>query len=192
MVDTGRGRIVGRVDVGGPARHVTLVGSQVWTALGTKAERVAVVDVSRPERARACGGRSGRRGSRTTWARPLGGRRVWITSGDRRELAIYAARSGHGPLRRLRADAPPQHVTFGGGRAYVTSGDDGLLRVHALDGTICGRRACRPARTTFRKARAALTPSLSRGTLCVMSPTAHWCAGCRLPARRTRLPRAEP
>jgi hypothetical protein len=30
----------------------------------------------------------------------------------------------------LRADAPPQHVTFHGPLAFVTSGDSGTLRTH--------------------------------------------------------------
>src|SRR5207253_1395725 len=49
-VDVGRGRIVGRVAVGGPARHVSIdaSGSIVWVSLGSKAEQVVVVDVSRP------------------------------------------------------------------------------------------------------------------------------------------------
>jgi hypothetical protein len=99
-----------------------------------------------------------------------GGRRVWITSGDRRELAIYGARSGR-PLRRLRADAPPQHVTFAGGRAYVTSGDDGLLRVHALDGSLL--RTTRVPAGSYNVQQGegvVLTPSLSQGMLCVVSP----------------------
>ena len=32
-------------------------------------------------------------------------------------------------LKTLAGDAPPQHVSFLGGRAYVTSGDSGTLRV---------------------------------------------------------------
>ena len=62
-----------------------------------------------------------------------GGRRVWVTSGDRGRIAIYEASSGE-LVRTIAADARPQHVTFMGDRAFVTSGDDAVLRVHALDG----------------------------------------------------------
>ena len=68
------------------------------------------------------------------------GRRVWVTSGDRGRIAIYEARSGR-LVRTLGADAPPQHVTFMGDRAFVTSGDDAVLRVHALDGAALALRA---------------------------------------------------
>src|SRR6266480_493201 len=51
-------------------------------------------------------------------------------------LAIYDRRTGN-VLRRLPADAPPQHVTFSGSHAYVTSGEDGTLRVLSLrDGAV--------------------------------------------------------
>ena len=66
-----------------------------------------------------------------------GGRRVWVTSGDRGRIAIYDARTG-GLVRTIAADAPPQHVTFVDDRAFVTSGDDGVLRIHALDGRRVG------------------------------------------------------
>lgn len=168
VVDTERGRVLGRADVGGPARHIALVDSLVWTALGTKAERLAVVDVAIPERPRLV------RTFRTPWLAhdvgfTPGGRRAWVTSGDRRRLALYDIRSGR-LVRTIPGDAPPQHVSFIGRRAYVTSGDDGLLRVHALDG--------RQLRTTPVPVGSynvqqgwgiVLTPSLSRGTLCIVS-----------------------
>ena len=45
-----------------------------------------------------------------------------MTAGEDRRI------SAHG--RVLAADAAPQHVTFLDGRAFVTSGDDGTLRVY--------------------------------------------------------------
>ena len=168
VLDTERGRVVGRVEVGGPARHIAVVGSTVWTALGTKADRVAVVDAAVPTRPRVV------RAFRTPWpAHDIGfapgGRRAWITSGDRRRLGIYDIRSG-ALIRTIAADAPPQHVTFIGDRAYVTSGDDGLLRVHALDGRLL-RTAHVPVGSYNVQAGwgVVLTPSLSQGTLCVLS-----------------------
>jgi DNA-binding beta-propeller fold protein YncE len=169
-VDVIRGRVVGRVTVGGPARHLSIDprGRMLWVALGTKAEQVAVVDVSRAARPRLL----------ARFVPPFlahdvgftpGGGLVWVTSGDRGAIAIYHARRRR-LVRRLAADAPPQHVTFHGGRAYVTSGGDGLLRVHDAD----DGRLLRTTRVPLGSYNVQngwgriLTPSLAQGTLCVL------------------------
>jgi hypothetical protein len=83
-------------------------------------------------------------------------------------VAIHDARGGH-VLRTLASGSPPQHVTFDASRAYVTSGVDGTLRVHALSGQLLRVTSipvgsynvqCGPGRI--------LTPSLAHGTLCVL------------------------
>ena len=51
-----------------------------------------------------------------------------MTAGASRRLAIAGAVHA--------ADRAPQHVTFGDGRAFVTSGDAGVLRVQTLDGRV--------------------------------------------------------
>src|SRR5205823_497719 len=73
-------------------------------------------------------------------------------------------------LFAVDADAPPQHVTFLGRRAYVTSGDDGTLRVHATTDARLLRTTSVPVgsynvQQGFGRI---LTPSLERGTLCVL------------------------
>ena len=169
VVDVLRGAVVARVGVGGPARHISLdpSGRRLWTALGTKAEHVAVVDVARPTAPRLL------RRFRASWlAHDVGfapaGDRIWVTSGSRRELALYDRRTGR-LLRRLPAGAPPQHVTFLGARAYVTSGDDGTLEVRsAATGAVL--RTTRVPVGSFNVQEGwgiVLTPSLTRGTLCV-------------------------
>ena len=78
-----------------------------------------------------------------------GGRRVWVTSGDRGRLAIYDDHSACGSCGRSRADAPPQHVTFLGDRAFVTSGDDAApARARPRRPPAAVSAQCRPARTT--------------------------------------------
>jgi DNA-binding beta-propeller fold protein YncE len=136
-VDFHAGRIVGRVRVGGPARHVSIdaAGETLWVSLGSKAERMAIVDVKDPVAPRLL-----RRFRPPFLAHDVGfapgGRHVWVSSGDRGALAVYERRTGQ-VLRRLPADAPPQHVTFSGSHAYVTSGDDGTLKVQSLrDGRV--------------------------------------------------------
>jgi DNA-binding beta-propeller fold protein YncE len=164
-----KGRVVGRVALGGAPRHLSYEPSAevVWVVLGNRADRIAVVDVSRPARPRLL-----RRFSPPFLAHDVGfgPGRVWVTGGASRELVVYDPR---GRPVRLRADAPPQHVTFVGDRAYVASGDDGTLRVHdARTGRLL--RTSRVPGGSFnvqREARAGglvVTPSLSRGTLCVI------------------------
>ena len=171
VVEISGRRVVGRVSVPGPCRHLGIDrgGTRLWTALGSKAERLAVLSLSDPRRPRPV----------TTIRPPFlahdvgftpGGRRVWVTSGDRGRIAIYDARTGE-VIRTLSADAPPQHVTFMGDRAFVTSGDDAMLRVHALDGRLLRSAPVPTGSYNVQHGwRWILTPSLSQGTLCTFSP----------------------
>ncbi len=183
-VDLVRGRIAGAVEIGAHARHVTVSpgGRTLWVALGSKAPAIVVVDVSDPERPRVR-----RRIVPPFLAHDVGfapgGRRVWVTSGDRRRIAVYAAHGAH-PIRVLRGDAPPQHVTFGRRVAYVASGDSGLLRVHALSDGRTARTATIPlgSYNVQRGGGRVLTPSLARGTLTVVAPSGAVLARLRIAA----------
>jgi DNA-binding beta-propeller fold protein YncE len=168
-VDVVRGRVVASVAVGGPARHISIdpSGRTIWVSLGSKAEQVAVVDVSR-----AAAPRLVRRFRPPFLAHDVGivpaGRHVWVSSGDRGALAVYDRRNGD-LLRRLPADAPPQHVTFLDGRVFVTSGDDGILRVYDGAGRLLRATSIPTGSYNVQHAFGGLIlmPSLSRGTLCV-------------------------
>jgi DNA-binding beta-propeller fold protein YncE len=133
-MDVIRGRIVARAQAGPRARHLTIdpSGRMLWVALGSEAREIAVVDVSRPAQPRLV-----RRFRPPFLAHDVGwspdGKRVWVSSADRWELAVYDARTGR-VVARPSGDQPPQHVTFAGTRAYVTSGWSGTLRVHHVDG----------------------------------------------------------
>jgi hypothetical protein len=167
-VDVVRGTIVGRVRLAAWARHVTLdaSGKLLWIGLGNAEPRLAVVDVEDPMRPRLV------RYLRTPFGAHdvgFGPRGVWVTSGDSRVAGVYDRRGGL--TARLAAGAPPQHVTFGDGVAYVTSGADGELRVHALaDGTVL--RATPIPIGSYNVQRGdgerVITPSLDRGTLSVL------------------------
>lgn len=168
VVDVIAGRVVARVDVGGPARHVSLnrAGRRLWTALGMKARHIAVVDVADPARPRLV-----RRFEAPWLAHDVGFAtrdRAWVTSGSERELALYDPRTGE-LLERLPAGAPPQHVTFLGGSAFVSSGDDGTLeRRDVRDGFVVRRSRIPVGSYNVQEAGGlVLTPSLSAGTLCV-------------------------
>jgi DNA-binding beta-propeller fold protein YncE len=168
VVDVVRGRVVGRLALGGPARHVSVDGRRLWAALGTKAERIAVVDVRDPPRPRLLGRIRPWFLAHDVGFAP-GTTRIWVTSGDRSSAAIFDRRTGRS-VARIDAGAPPQHVTFAGGRAYVTSGEDGTLVVHSA---VTGRRlgGSRIPAGSFNVQEGwgrILTPSLSAGTLCVL------------------------
>jgi hypothetical protein len=168
VLDAIRGRLVGRAAVGALARHVTIDpgGRTLWVALGAKAERVAVVDVSRRTRPRLV----------TRFRPPFlahdvgwapGRQRVWVSSGDADRVAVYDRRGRL--LKTLAADEPPQHFTFRGGLVYVASGESGTLRVHRTGGTQL-RKTLIP-RESYNVQQAlgwVVTPGLGTGTLCLL------------------------
>jgi DNA-binding beta-propeller fold protein YncE len=133
-LDLFRGRVLARVAVGRQARHVTIDpgGTRVWVALGSKAKEVAVVDVRTRARPRLL-----ERFRPPFLAHDVAcapdGRHLWVSSGDRFELAVYDLRHGR-LLKRPSGDWPPQHVSFARERAYVTSGWSRTLRLHRADG----------------------------------------------------------
>jgi hypothetical protein len=168
-VDLPRGRILWRTAVPGPARHITASsdGGTLWTALGTAAERVAVLDLEDPRRPRLV----------RTIAPPFlahdvvfaaDGDHVWVTSGDSRRLAVYE-RDARRPVAVLDAGAPPQHVAFRGPSAFVASGDDGTVRLHRGDGALVHEeRVPLGSYNVTLGWQGVVTPSLGRGTLAVL------------------------
>lgn len=174
VVDLVRARVLRRVAVGALARHVTLdpAGRTLWVALGSSAGRIVVVDVgSDPARPRVL-----RHVAPPFLAHDVGfapgGRRVWVTAGRERRIAVYAARGEH-PIRTLAADAAPQHVTFGSGRAFVASGEQPSVVVHALADGARRRRTATPlgSYNVQQAVGRVLTPSLNHGTLTVLDPS---------------------
>ena len=108
--------------------------------------------------------------------------RVWVTSGESLTIAIYEA--GGRLVRTIAADAPPQHVTFMGDRAFVTSGDDAVLRCTLSTAGGSARRRCRSARTTSKSGhRWILSPSLARRML--LRPAPARSAARRAPGGRS-------
>jgi hypothetical protein len=168
-VDVGGARILARVDVPGPARHVTLTpdGEQIWTSLGSKARLVAVLDATKARRPRLV----------RTFAPPFlahdvvaapDGIHVWITSGDSHRFAVYD-RSRRRAVAVVPAGAPPQHIAFVGHLAFVASGDDGTVRVHRLDGDFVRQTEVpQGSYNVTYGVGAAVTPSLERGTVAVL------------------------
>ncbi len=168
VVDLHARRTVGRVDVGGPARHLGIdpTGRTVWTSLGGKAERIAVVDIADPRRPRL-----------VRMVRPPflahdvvfapSGQWVWVTSGTERRIAIY--RPSGRLVATLAADLAPQHVAFGRRVAYVTSGDSGTLRVHRLPNghLLASHTIPLGSYNVSSRSGTVVAPSLSDGTLVI-------------------------
>ena len=180
-VDVLRGRVVGRVKLPGWPRHVTLdpTGKTLWVGLGTSSTQVAVVDVSDPRRPRRVALVTPPFGAHDVGFSP-DGREVWVTSGAAGKTAIYS--SGRGLRTTLPADAAPQHVTFSGTAAYVTSGDAGTLHLQS-------RMTGRVVRTTRIPVGSynvqhglgrVITPSLSHGTLTILNEGAALLATVRV------------
>ena len=171
VLDVANGRIFAREPVGLLARHVGInrEGTRVWTALGPKAEAIAIVDVANPIRPRLIGRLQPPCLSHdVVWA--PSGRQVWVSSGDSHALLVYAATGEI--VRRLPADGPPQHITFDTASAFVTSGLSGTLRRHALDGRqISLTRVPEGSYNVQYGHNRVVTPALGRGSLCIVSPT---------------------
>lgn len=171
-IDLERGRVVHRAAVGEHARHVgrSPDGRTLWIALGSSAAAIAVVDVGEPARPHVV-----RHVRPPFFAHDVGftpdGRRVWVTAGRERRAAIYRPH-GERPAALLAADEAPQHVSFAGAYAYVTSGDGGTLQLRAA---LTGARRATTAipRGSYNVQAAAgriLTPSLMHGTITILDP----------------------
>jgi DNA-binding beta-propeller fold protein YncE len=161
-IDVVRGTIVGHVTLSQWPRHVSLApdGRTLWVSLGTASNAIAVIDVRDPRRLVHVRTVRPPFLAHDVGFSPAG--RPWITGGEAKSI------SAHG--RVLAADEAPQHVTFLGDRAYVTSGGAGTLRVyHEPTARLLGttRIPSGSYNVQFAAGRV-LTPSLSEGTLCVL------------------------
>jgi DNA-binding beta-propeller fold protein YncE len=169
VIDLQRGRIVGGGSVGTEARHLSISpdGRTLWIALGMEAPEVVVVDLDEPERPRVSGRLELPFLAHDVVCAP-DGRRLWVTSGVEPRMALY--RPGRSaPLKTVDADAAPQHVSFGPGRAYVASGEDGSLVSYApLNAAVLGRdRLPIGSYNLSRHGPLVVSPSLDQGTVSI-------------------------
>ena len=165
-VDVVRGELVARLKLRLWPRHLSLSrdGRTLWIALGTASPELAVVDVGNPRSPFVRGRVRPPVPAHDVGFSPSG--RVWVTAGDARSITVYDGTEA----RTLPADTAPQHVTFLHGRAFVTSGDDGTLRVYDEPSAQLLRTTPVPVGSynVQYAAGRVLTPSLGRGTLCVL------------------------
>jgi YVTN family beta-propeller protein len=169
VVSLTRDRVVRRLYVGLGAHHLTLFGDRLWIALGEHANRISIVDVSRPARPRLL-----RRFEPGFVAHDLAfspdGRRVWVTSSTDDVVRVLDARTGR-RVFTVRAGPPPQHVVFGSTVAYVTSGYASRIEAADLKGRVL--RVGRVPYGSFNLARAGgyvFTASLLNGAVTELSP----------------------
>ena len=126
-----RNRVLRRIFVGRGAHHLAFSPDQsrLWVVLGERARSIAVVDTHNVTRPRLIG-HVDPRGLAHDAAFTPDGRNVWVAYDDRSYVRVFDARTRR-PVTTVPAGSPPAHVRIAGGRAYVTSGNDGVLRVYA-------------------------------------------------------------
>jgi DNA-binding beta-propeller fold protein YncE len=174
VIGLARKRIVRRLYVGLGAHHMDFSpdGRRLWIALGERAHTIVIVNSTSQARPRVL-----RRFQPGGLVHDLsfapGGRRVWVTYDDRSTISVLDARSRK-TLFRLPAGSPPQHVVFGR-YAYVTSGNDGRLRIFSTNGRLLGVAAT-PAGSfnlSLGPAGGVLTSSLTSGMLTELTDSGH-------------------
>jgi DNA-binding beta-propeller fold protein YncE len=131
-----RNRVIRKVFVGYGAHHIASSPNQprLWIALGERARSIAIVDTSKPARPRLIG-HVNPHGLAHDLAFAPNGRRVWVTYDVGVRVRVFDALTRR-PLKSVYGGAPPQHVAFdpysNARHAYITSGDDGTLRIVSL------------------------------------------------------------
>jgi DNA-binding beta-propeller fold protein YncE len=131
-----RARLVRRVDVGLGAHHLAWSpdGRRVWVALGESARTVVVLDSSRPDRPRVVA-RFDPGFAAHDLAFAPDGRSVWVTADEGASVTAFDAQSRK-PLFSVPVGPSPQHVAFGAGVAYLTSGYGSKMVMAATDGRV--------------------------------------------------------
>ena len=167
VINVRRAKVVRRLFVCFGAHHLSFRPGhrEVWIVCGERAKMIVVVrttNLARPHRIHLLGTRGG---LAHDLAFSPDGRRMWLTYDDRWTITVYDAAWPPRQLFFIQAGSPPQHVAFGR-YAYVTSGNDGRLRVFSLGGRL--HSVARTPAGSFNIGLGGgivLTPSLTQGTL---------------------------
>ena len=170
VIGLARKRILDRVFVGFGAHHMTFRPHhhELWIALGERARSIHILDTTNPAHPRPRGWFSPAGGLMHDLSFAPDGRRLWVTYDDRPTISVFDARTRRVVLTRM-AGSPPQHVAFGR-FAYVTSGNDGRLRIFSIAGRLLGIAATpRGSYNLGLGGGLVLTPSLTRGTLTALT-----------------------
>jgi len=114
--------LLSRVYVGAGAHHLAFSPDErrVWVALGQSAQMLTVLSTVNPGHPRVIGYIHPPFLAHDLLFTP-GGDVAWVTSANSPDVGVFDVRTGS--LRfRIPAGAPPQHLAFWGGYAYITSG----------------------------------------------------------------------
>lgn len=162
-------RLLSRVFVGAGAHHLAFTPDQrqVWVALGQAASTLTVLSTVDPGHPRVVG-----------HVRPPflvhdllfspDGKEVWVTSADTSYVGVFSTRTRR-LLFRVPAGAPPQHLAFANGFAYITSGyGSSIEKVELSTGRVI-RRTFAPYGSFDLDAAGSyvVTASLLQGTLAI-------------------------
>jgi DNA-binding beta-propeller fold protein YncE len=142
VIGLARKRILARLFVGFGAHHMSFRPHhhEVWIALGERARSIAIVDTTHAAHPRRRGWFQAQLGGLVhDLAFAPGGRRLWVTFADRPTVEVFDVRTRR-RVASLAAGSPPQHVAFRR-YAYVTSGNDGRLRIFSVAGRLLGTAA---------------------------------------------------
>jgi DNA-binding beta-propeller fold protein YncE len=143
-LDLRTGAVADRVRVGSGAHHIAVSadGRRAWVALGETAATIVTLDCTDMRRLRVTG-RIHPGVAAHDLAFAPGGRTVWVTSATRPFVSVLSASSGR-LLARIPAGPAPQHVAFGDGHAFVTSGYGSSIEMVDPAGGRVVRRATVP------------------------------------------------
>jgi DNA-binding beta-propeller fold protein YncE len=162
-------KLISRVFVGRGAHHLAFSPDekQLWVALGQAAPALTLIstaDLGHPHV--------------VSYLHPgflahdllfsPGGKQVWITSADTSYVGVFSSRTRR-LLFRVPGGAPPQHLVFANGYAYITSGyGSGIEQVDLHSGRVL-RRVFAPYGSFDLDAAGGyvVTASLMRGTLAI-------------------------
>jgi YVTN family beta-propeller protein len=132
VVDLAHRRIVRSIFVGAGAHHLAISpgGDRLWIALGERASTVVVVDISTEAAPRVIARIHPATAIHALAFAPSGA--VWLTS-DTSSFVTVVDAATYKTIATIPAGSPPQHLAFLTllhlQRAYVTSGNDGVLRI---------------------------------------------------------------
>lgn len=162
-------RLLSRVFVGAGAHHLAFTPDQgqVWVALGQAASTLTVLSTVDPGHPRVVGHFRPPFLAHDLLFTP-DGTELWITSADTSYVGVFSART-HRLLFRVPAGAPPQHLAFANGVAYITSGyGSSIEKVDLRTGRVITRRFAPYGSFDLDAARGyVVTASLLEGTLAI-------------------------
>jgi DNA-binding beta-propeller fold protein YncE len=161
--------LLGWVFVGAGAHHLAFSPDehQVWVALGQTAQSITILRALDPGHPHVAGSFHPPFMAHDLLFSP-GGKQVWITSADTDYVGVFSARTRR-LLFRVPAGAPPQHLVFANGSAYITSGyGSSIEEVNLFTGRVVRRTGAPYGSFDLDAAGGYVaTASLLRGTLAI-------------------------